>query len=170
LWRKAESLAGQNVRWHLIGHLQRNKIRRTLPMASLIHSGDSLRLLTALDAEAAEQHRHCAVLLEVNISGDQAKHGFRPDELAPLLPAIAAMSHLQVRGLMGMASLEGSLAEARRQFASLRELRDELAKNCPPPIDLAELSMGMSGDYEQAIAEGATMVRIGSALLEGIAT
>lgn len=170
LWRKAEALAGESVRWHLVGHLQRNKIRRTLPLTALIHSGDSLRLLAALNEEAAALSQRCDVLLEVNISGDQAKHGFSPAELVPLLPTIAAMSNLRVHGLMGMASLEGNLDDARRQFSSLRELRDELRKNCPPQIDLTELSMGMSGDYEQAIAEGATMVRIGSALLEGVTT
>jgi PLP dependent protein len=168
LWRKAEALADANIRWHLIGHLQRNKIRRTLPLTWLIHSGDSLRLLEALDEESRAGQRNTDVLLEVNISGDAAKHGFSPTELAPLLPTIAAMTGLCVRGLMGMASLEGSLDDARRQFASLRELRDELRKNCPPQINLAELSMGMSGDFEQAIAEGATMVRVGSALLEGL--
>ncbi|MEX2026438.1 MAG: YggS family pyridoxal phosphate-dependent enzyme [Pirellulaceae bacterium] len=170
LWRKAEALAGENIRWHLIGHLQRNKIRRTLPLTALIHSGDSLRLLAALDEEAAALSQRCDVLLEVNISGDQAKHGFSPGELAPLLTTIAAMSNLHIRGLMGMASLEGNLDDARRQFVSLRELRDDLRKNCPPQIELAELSMGMSGDFEQAIAEGATIVRIGSALLEEVTT
>ena len=170
LWRKAEALAGQNVRWHLVGHLQRNKIRRTLPLTALIHSGDSLRLLESLNEEAATQSRQCDVLLEVNISGDQAKHGFRPGELAPLLPKIAALTNLHVRGLMGMASLEGNLDDARREFASLRSLRDALRENCPPQIDLTELSMGMSGDFEQAIAEGATLVRVGSALLEGVTT
>src|SRR5688500_1020923 len=105
LWHKAEELAF--IRWHLIGHLQRNKIRRTLPLVTMIHSGDSLRLLTALDQEAASLSRTCEVLLEVNISGDQAKHGFSPAELPALMPQIANLSHLRVRGLMGMASLEG---------------------------------------------------------------
>ncbi len=168
LWHKAEALAGENIRWHLIGHLQRNKIRRTLPLTTLLHSGDSLRLLAALNEEAASQQRTCDVLLEVNISGDQAKHGFAPSELPPLLSSIAALTHLRVRGLMGMAGLAGSADHARREFASLRELRDALRAHCPSQIDLAELSMGMSGDFALAIAEGATMVRIGSALLEGV--
>ncbi len=169
LWRKAEALADATVRWHLIGHLQRNKIRRTLPLTSLIHSSDSLRLLAAIDEEASSQQRTAEVLLEVNISRDQAKHGFAPGELAAALPAIAALKQVRVRGLMGMAGLEGSLEDSRRQFATLRELRDQLRQNCPPQIDLAELSMGMRGDFEQAIAEGATIVRVGSALLEGVA-
>lgn len=168
LWRKAESLPGEPIRWHLIGHLQRNKIRRTLSLTTMIHSGDSLRLLEALDQEAAALSRTCEVLLEVNISGDQAKHGFSPAELPALMPQIGNLSHLRIRGLMGMASLEGDRDRARREFASLRELRDRLRTNCPPQIDLIELSMGMSGDFAEAIAEGATMVRIGSALFEGL--
>jgi pyridoxal phosphate enzyme (YggS family) len=168
LWRKAEALAGRAVRWHLIGHLQRNKVRRTLPLVTLVHSGDSLRLLEALNEESAALGRPCDVLLEVNLSGEPAKHGFAPGELAPQLPAIAALSHLRVRGLMGMAGLDTSRDEARRQFAALRQLREKLLANCPPAISLAELSMGMSGDFEEAIAEGATMVRVGSALFEGL--
>jgi PLP dependent protein len=170
LWRKAEALSGRPVRWHLIGHLQRNKVRRTLPLLTLIHSGDSLRLLETLDEESAALARPCEVLLEVNISGESAKHGFAPRELAPLLPTIAGLSHLRVRGLMGMAGLQTSAGEARRQFASLRMLRDRLQADCPPHIGLSELSMGMSGDFEAAIAEGATLVRVGSALLEGVTT
>ena len=170
LWRKAEALSGRPVRWHLIGHLQRNKVRRTLPLVTLVHSGDSLRLLATLDEESAALARPCEVLLEVNISGESAKHGFAPGELAPLMPTIAALSHVRVRGLMGMAGLETNAGEARRQFASLRMLRDRLQADCPPPIGLSELSMGMSGDFEEAIAEGATLVRVGSALLEGVTT
>ena len=104
----------------------------------------------------------------VEIERGEAVVVLQPAELAPLLPTIAAMSSLRVRGLMGMASLEGNLDQARREFAGLRELRDALRKDCPPNISLAELSMGMSGDFEQAIAEGATMVRLGSVLFEGL--
>jgi uncharacterized pyridoxal phosphate-containing UPF0001 family protein len=106
--------------------------------------------------------------MEVNVSGEPAKHGLMPDELDPLLPHLAALRNLEVRGLMCMAGLEGGLDAARRQFAALRCLRDRLRKNCPPGIDLADLSMGMSGDFEVAIEEGATIVRIGSAVFEGI--
>jgi uncharacterized pyridoxal phosphate-containing UPF0001 family protein len=121
-----------------------------------------------LNEESAALGRPCDVLLEVNLSGEPAKHGFAPGELTPQLPAIAALSHLRVRGLMGMAGLDTSRDEARRQFAALRQLREKLLANCPPAISLAELSMGMSGDFEEAIAEGATMVRVGSALFEGL--
>ena len=109
------------------------------------------------------------VLLEVHISGEAAKHGFAPDEIEPFLVKAAEYRHVSIRGLMGMASLEGGLDVARREFAALRELRDRLRVNCPPGVTLDELSMGMSGDFEVAIEEGATIVRVGSALFEGVA-
>lgn len=170
LWEKAESLANQSVRWHLIGHLQRNKAERTVPLVSLIHSGDSLRLLQAIDKAALALARRASVLIEVNISGDATKHGFAPAEVEPHLATIANFSHIEIRGLMCMASREGNLDQARREFAYLREMRDRLRSNAPPQIKLDELSMGMSGDFEVAIEEGATIVRVGSALFEGIET
>ena len=118
----------------------------------------------AIDGEAQLLARRTAVLLEVNISGESAKQGLAADEVQPLLSDLAALAHLDVRGLMGMAGLEGGLDAARRQFAALRCLRDRLRANCPLGISLDDLSMGMSGDYEAAIEEGATIVRIGSAL------
>lgn len=170
LWRKAEALGDPRISWHLIGHLQRNKVRRTLSLPSLacIHSTDSMRLLDEISREAVAVNRPADVLLEVNISGDAAKHGWRPQELEPMLPRIAALPNVSVLGLMTMASLEGGADAARRDFRALRELRDRLILNCPPRLLLHELSMGMSGDYEIAIEEGATMVRVGSALFEGI--
>ena len=151
-----------------MGHLQRNKVRRTLPHITLLHSGDSLRLLAEVDRVAAELQIRIPVLLEVNISGDATKLGFAPREVRAALPEAATLEHLQVRGLMAMASLEGSLDDARREFRELRELRDALRPDCPATIQLDELSMGMSGDFEVAIEEGATIVRVGSALFEGI--
>jgi pyridoxal phosphate enzyme (YggS family) len=168
LWSKAEALTDLPIHWHLIGHLQRNKVRRTLPLVRLLHAADGLRLLEELDREAAAQTRALDVLLEINISGDEAKHGLRPNEIEPLLPQIAALASLRVRGLMTMAALEGGGERARCDFAALRELRDRLARNCPPNISLSELSMGMSGDFEIAIEEGATIIRVGSALFEGL--
>lgn len=168
LWEKAESVAATSVRWHLIGHLQRNKVRRTLPYVTLLHSGDSLRLLETVDAEAKSLGRVVDVLLEVNISGDAAKHGFQPKDLCHSLPPIAALANLKVRGLMTMAALEGGPGRARLDFSALRDLRDKLIDDAPPAIELRELSMGMSGDFAEAIQEGATLVRIGSALWEGL--
>jgi len=168
LWSKAESLTDSPVHWHFIGHLQRNKVERTLPLVSLIHSVDSLRLANAINESAAKYQRRTGALIEVNVSGDAAKHGFVPSEIEPVLPQLAALSQVEFRGLMCMASPEGDLEAARRQFAELRRLRDHLRSAAPPNIDVNELSMGMSSDFEIAIEEGATIVRIGSALFEGI--
>ena len=168
LWSKAAALADCSPTWHLIGHLQRNKVRQTVQLRAVIHSADSLRLLEEINREATSFRVPADVLLEVNISGDSTKHGFKPDEVEPLLPQIAALPSLQVLGLMTMASREGDLDRARREFAALRDLRDRLKVNCPPAILLNELSMGMSGDYEVAIEEGATIVRVGNALFEGV--
>jgi pyridoxal phosphate enzyme (YggS family) len=170
LWRKASALADLQVCWHLVGHLQRNKVRRTLPLVACIHSADSLRLLEEISREAVSQNLTANVLLEVNVSGEAAKTGLGPHEVEPLFPAIAGLPRLQVMGLMTMASHEGSPDRTRREFAALRELRDRLAQKCPPNIGLSQLSMGMSGDYEIAIEEGATIVRIGSALFEGLSS
>jgi pyridoxal phosphate enzyme (YggS family) len=170
LWAKAAALGNPRIRWHLIGHLQRNKLRRTLPLVTLLHSVDSVRLLEAIEAEAALAGLEPQVLLEVNISQDVTKTGLPADALPLLLEQAGALAHVRVRGLMGMASLEGGLEVARREFARLRELRDRLAPRCAPKDSLAELSMGMSGDFAVAIEEGATIVRVGSALFEGLET
>jgi len=168
LWEKAVALTEPTIRWHMIGHLQRNKVKRTLPFITLLHSGDSLRLLEAVDAEAGALQRTIDVLLEVNISGDAAKHGFTVEELSATLPQLAEFANLNIRGLMTMAALEGGTERARQDFAALRELRDQLQAVCSPAIELRDLSMGMSEDYAEAIQEGATIVRIGSALWEGL--
>jgi pyridoxal phosphate enzyme (YggS family) len=168
LWSKAAEFADLPIEWHLVGHLQRNKIRRTLPLVTLIHSVDSPRLLAALDAEAAAVGQPAAVLLEVNISGEEAKTGLAPETVEPVLLAAAKLPFVSVRGLMGMAGLAEGATAARRDFAALRQLRDQMARAVPREISLAELSMGMSDDFEGAIEEGATIVRVGSALFEGL--
>ncbi|HPM82076.1 MAG TPA: YggS family pyridoxal phosphate-dependent enzyme [Candidatus Anammoximicrobium sp.] len=168
LWRKAEQLRDRPIRWHMIGHLQRNKARRTLPLVTMLHAGDSWRLLEAASQHLQQSQQTLDVLIEVNVSGDEAKHGFGPEEVEPLLPQIAQLAQLRVRGLMAMARWGGTPDDARRDFVRLRELREGLAVSCPPQISLHELSMGMSGDFEVAIEEGATLVRVGSALFEGV--
>jgi PLP dependent protein len=173
LWEKAAALADLPVRWHMIGHLQRNKVRRTLPLAAMIHSVDTPRLLVAIDDECGTLGGQRAmqplpVLLEVNISREPAKHGFPPETIEPLLATLAGYRNVAVRGLMCMAGLEGGRDAARRDFAALRKLRDRLRLSSPPGVALDELSMGMSGDFEAAIEEGATIVRVGSALFEGV--
>jgi pyridoxal phosphate enzyme (YggS family) len=168
LWSKAAALPDPRIRWHVIGHLQRNKARRTLPHVALLHSLDSLTLAEALSAEAQAISRRVPVLLEIKIAADATKHGIAASDARSALHAIAALPGLQVQGLMCMASLEGGPDAARRDFAALRTLRDDLAKDCPDGASLTQLSMGMSGDYEIAIEEGATHVRVGGALFEGV--
>jgi len=168
LWDKAAALPAADVRWHMIGHLQRNKARRTLPLLTLLHSADSVDLLQTLDRLAAEEGRRVAVLLEVNVSGDAAKHGFTAAQLPDVVARLPHWPQIETRGLMGMAGLESDADQSRREFAALRQLREQLRRELPAGVALDELSMGMSGDYESAIEEGATLVRIGSALFEGL--
>lgn len=169
LVEKANALADTSIQWHMIGHLQRNKVRRVLPITSLIHSGDSLRLLEAIDRIATEDDLPgIRVLLEVNVSGEEAKHGFAPEDVKPALAPLAQLTHVEIAGLMCMARRASQGEGARRDFAKLRELRDQLRADCPDSISLDALSMGMSGDYADAIREGATIVRVGSALFEGV--
>jgi pyridoxal phosphate enzyme (YggS family) len=169
LWRKAAALP--DVRWHLIGHLQRNKVERTLPLVHCVHSVDSLRLLQALEAACASgltQGRPLPVLLEINASGEASKHGFSPGEVPGLALHVAALSHIRVVGLMTMAAYEEDPERCRPTFAALRELRDRLQGLLGPAHPLHELSMGMSNDFEVAVEEGATLVRLGTVLFEGL--
>jgi pyridoxal phosphate enzyme (YggS family) len=175
VWSKAAALATATpaARWHLIGHLQRNKVRRTLPLLAMLHTLDSLRLLEAIAEETAGAgaagRAVCELLVEVNLSADPGRSGAAVADVPALVRAAAAAPGVRLRGLMGMAGHpDAAAADARRDFARLRELRDKLAATLPDPGLLAELSMGMSGDFEAAILEGATIVRIGSALFEGI--
>jgi len=163
LWRKAESLP-KLVHWHLIGHLQRNKIERTLPLVHCIHSVDSLRLLSALE----EQGRPLDVLLEVNASREQAKQGFSPDEVPGLVPFLARLRQVHVRGLMAMAAYDLEPESCRPTFVLLRNLRDRLQSELGAGTCLDQLSMGMSNDFEVAVEEGATLVRLGTVLLGGL--
>jgi len=168
LWRKAEALKHLPIRWHMIGHLQRNKVDRTLPLARVIHSIDSFRLLEAIAAESAKTGARPKVLLEVNISGEEQKHGFEAGELRSRGPVIQRLS-IEVVGLMGMAAIVDDPELTRPAFKTLRKLRDELQPEWHAyGIQLTQLSMGMSGDFEMAIEEGSTLVRIGTTLFEGL--
>jgi len=167
LWKKEKTLIPA-VRWHLVGHLQRNKIARTLPLVYMIHSVDSLRLLLFLENEAMKQERRVPVLLEVNASREPQKNGFAPEELSDLPAKVEAFQFVQIQGLMTMAALNPDPEASRRTFAELRDLRDRLKNQFPKPHDLERLSMGMSNDFEVAIEEGATMVRLGTVLFEGM--
>lgn len=150
------------LEWHFIGHLQKNKVRQALPLFAFFHSIDSMALAQAMDRIAAETGRTVEGLVEVNVSGEETKHGFNPAQIRAGFPGLAGLPHLRIRGLMTMAPYSENPDDARPVFRALRELRDDLqqAHNHPLP----ELSMGMSGDFVPAIEEGATLVRIGTAI------
>lgn len=162
LCAKATELSGHPIRWHFIGHLQRNKIEKTVFFMHLIHSVDSMRLLDALSACGVKNGRTIPLLLQVNVSGEASKQGFSPEELLPLRDRIAALRAVDIQGLMTMAPLGESADRSYHHFQRLRGLRDHLRMEWGKPFLLPHLSMGMSGDYEYAIEEGATMVRIGT--------
>jgi hypothetical protein len=161
---RRHELADLPLEWHLIGHLQRNKVRLVVPGTALIHSIDSVRLAEAIEAEAASAGVVVRGLLEVNVSGDEAKHGFARPELIPALEQLDGLRHLELCGLMAMSGVEADADTARRQFEAVRELAVHCRARGTGRFQLNELSMGMSGDFREAIAAGATIVRIGSAL------
>ncbi|MDX2185944.1 MAG: YggS family pyridoxal phosphate-dependent enzyme [Opitutaceae bacterium] len=152
----------EKATWELIGHLQSNKAKPAASAFDRVQSVDSLKLLRLLDKAAAEAGRTLPVLLQINAGNDPAKFGVEPEEAPPLLEAALACSSLRVDGLMTIAPLSDDPAVARRTFANLREIRDALVSRFGHP--LPELSMGMSGDLADAIREGSTLVRVGTAL------
>jgi PLP dependent protein len=155
-------LLPSSTRWHFIGHLQSNKIRKVLPLVELIHAVDSVDLALAIDRIGAELGLFPRVLLEINVSGEASKFGFRPDIVRREAGRLLSLPRVQVEGLMTMAPVVENPEDARPVFAELRKLRDEIAaeNNAGLPV----LSMGMSDDFVTAIEEGATLVRIGTAI------
>ena len=161
-----EGLAGK-LRWHMIGHLQRNKIKPILPIVSVIHSIDSLRLAEELDIQAAKANKKIPVLMQVNASEESQKFGVAVGASVHLAEQIDSMENLQLLGLMTMASLEAKEKETRAVFARTREIFEEMKWHKIGGAGLRHLSMGMSNDFEPAIEEGATMVRVGTLLFGG---
>ncbi|MEM9665641.1 MAG: YggS family pyridoxal phosphate-dependent enzyme [Bacteroidota bacterium] len=155
---------GGEVVWHMVGHLQRNKAKDVVACADLFHALDSPRLAKELDKRAAAEGRVFPCYAQVNVSGEESKYGVSPEALTPLLDRVAAYEHLRVIGLMTLAAPGLDAAALRHQFALLRRLRDGYDSRSNPQVDLHDLSMGMSGDYEVAIEEGATHIRLGTAL------
>lgn len=151
-----------DLEWHLIGHLQSNKIRKALPLFGWIETVDSFKRAEQIDRVAGELSLRPKILLQVNIGDDDAKSGYAPESVRAELGSLLALSHLEVRGLMTIPPLEEQAGATRRHFAALRELRDSLARESG--AGLPDLSMGMSGDFEIAIEEGATLVRVGSSI------
>jgi pyridoxal phosphate enzyme (YggS family) len=158
---KAAALPG-DIQWHMIGHLQSNKAAKAVALSSFIHSADSPALLSRLDRLAGELQRRPRVLLEVNISGESSKSGVDTDSAMQLASVAVLCKNLEFAGLMTMAPYQAGETELHHIFGSARELRDRMEREFS--VNLPELSMGMSGDFHIAIAEGSTLVRIGSAI------
>jgi pyridoxal phosphate enzyme (YggS family) len=163
LEEKVAEVGRAAIRWHLIGHLQRNKAAKAVALFDLIHSLDSFRLAEALSAAAVKSGGEVGALVQVNASGEASKGGFEPAELVDAVGRIAELPGMRVRGLMSMAAFTDDEAAVRRSFATTRGLLDEVARQVPA-LAGRELSMGMSNDFEIAVEEGSTLVRVGSVL------
>ena len=161
---KFNELYEYHASWHFIGHLQSNKAKYAVRLFDLIHSVDSLKLARELNKQAKKVNKIQDVLIQVNMSGETSKSGIAPQDVASLIKEISSLENLTIKGLMTMPPFFNDPDTVRPYFSALRDLRDQLKKESPPNVTLAELSMGMTGDYEVAIAEGATLVRIGTAI------
>lgn len=171
LWEKFDWFQENGLsmpRWHMIGHLQRNKVRRTLACVDMVQSVDSVRLAKELSEEAVRQNRVVDFLVDVNLTQDTTKTGIGRNEIYAQASAISDLPNLRWCGLMAMSSLDADSATITKEFSEVRSLRDELQQLLVGKSDLRELSMGMSGDYREAITQGATLVRIGTRLWNGI--
>jgi pyridoxal phosphate enzyme (YggS family) len=161
---KFDALVHYPVSWHFIGHLQSNKAKYAVRLFDLIHSVDSLKLARALDKEAKKVDKIQPILVQVNISGEDTKSGIAAEDAPGLISEISHLKNLSIEGLMTMPPYFYQPEKVRPYFAALRELRDQMKKQSLPNVSLEELSMGMTGDFEVAIEEGATLVRIGTAI------
>jgi pyridoxal phosphate enzyme (YggS family) len=153
-----------DLRWHLLGHLQTNKARKAAPAFAMIQSLDSVELLRKLDAAAAEAGRSPELLVQVDLAGEATKYGARPEEVPPIFEAASRCTAAKVVGLMTLPPIPDNAEDARPWFRQLQERRQEWLNTGVPPSMLREVSMGMSGDFEIAVQEGATIVRIGTAI------
>ena len=161
--RKVTELAPSAIRWHMIGRLQRNKTKAALPLFHLVHSLDRVELARALDATAAGLGTRARCLVEVNLGGEATKGGVSPTALRQFLEDCSPLPRLEILGLMTIPP-PGTVDDSRRRFAELRALRDRFGDLRLPNVQLKELSMGMSADFEAAVEEGATLVRVGTAV------
>ena len=151
-----------NARWHFVGHLQKNKVRHALPLFELIHSVDSLALAQEMNRMAEEDGLHPRVLIEVNVAGEGSKFGFEPEKLREEMESLLAFPRLSILGLMSIPPVAQEAEASRKYFVQLRQLRNRLQAEFN--VDLAQLSMGMTQDYDVAVEEGATLVRVGTAI------
>lgn len=157
----------KDIEWHMIGHLQRNKVKYIADFVALIHSVDSVKLLHEIDRQGERVSRTIPCLLQVHIAEEETKFGFDPKEVPEIVAseATAGLRYVEIRGLMGMATLTDDEVRVRREFRGLRQLFDQIkSATTPPNVKFTELSMGMSNDYRIAVEEGSTLVRIGSAI------
>ena len=153
-----------DLRWHMIGHLQRNKVKQVIDKAVLIHSVDSVRLAKAIEAEAAKKDIIVQILLEVNVAEEDSKFGLKLDEVLPAVEEIATMPHVRIKGLMTIAPFVENPEENRTVFAQLQKLSVDIAEKNIDNVSVDILSMGMTNDYQVAIEEGATMIRVGTGI------
>ncbi|MBT8489609.1 MAG: YggS family pyridoxal phosphate-dependent enzyme [Deltaproteobacteria bacterium] len=161
--RKIEKM-GKGIEWHMIGHLQSNKSKYAIKLFDLIHSVDRMSLARELDKRSGNAGLKTKILVEVNVSGEETKSGIRKEDALSLIKEITGLRNLTIRGLMTMPPWFDNPEDARPYFVSLRELRDRIIEEDIPDVVMKELSMGMSGDYRVAVEEGATIVRIGTAI------
>jgi pyridoxal phosphate enzyme (YggS family) len=168
---KKAGVLPKSVTWHMIGHMQTNKIRKGLPFFDYMHSLDSLHLAEALESEAGRINKYLNVFIQLNVSGEESKYGIKPEELFSFYGKLKDYPRLKIIGLMTMALEKDNPEESRPVFRKLRECRDELRAKLPEETrnDFCHLSMGMTQDYDIAIEEGATFIRIGTALFKEVA-
>ena len=165
LREKKDKVTNERVRWHFIGHLQKNKVKYIAPWIHLIHSVDSLELAMEINKRAEQSNRIIDILLEVHTTDEETKNGIQPEETITIAKEIQKLKNLKLNGLMTMGPLSDNAEDARPSFRTLRELITELRNN---GIETQHLSMGMSGDYEIAIEEGSNMIRLGRAIFGGV--
>jgi pyridoxal phosphate enzyme (YggS family) len=161
---KINTLATSPVNWHFIGHLQSNKAKYAVRMFDLIHSVDSFKLANELNKFAKKNNKVQSILIQVNVAREDSKSGIYVEDTLKLLKDLSRLENISVKGLMTMPPYFNAPDKVRPFFAALRELRDQINKEAIPNITMTELSMGMTGDFEAAIQEGATLVRIGTAI------
>lgn len=152
------------VHWHMIGHLQTNKVKYIIDKVSMVHSVDSVRLAEAIEKEAAKKDICMPVLIEVNVAGEESKFGLSVEEVLPFLEEISSYEHLQVKGLMTIAPFVANPEENREVFQKLKKLSVDIAAKNINNVNMSVLSMGMTNDYQVAVEEGATMVRVGTGI------
>ena len=163
LTEKYDSLP-KDIHWHMIGHLQRNKVKYIIDKVDLIHSVDSIRLAETIDKEAQKHDLIANILVEVNVAKEESKFGLMPEEVDGFIDEIAKLKHIQVKGLMTIAPFVENPEKNRTVFADLRKLSVDIAKKNVDNVNVSILSMGMTNDYEVAVEEGATMVRVGTGI------